>query len=97
MSDLITGDWEAFKSSCQVVFENPNPNFGYVGPVGLCGICYVLILLSDTTMGAHWNWHHEHYANHAMFAPHVHINPSTGGSGNVFGLPDNPAWDWKFG
>jgi hypothetical protein len=25
------------------------------------------------------------------------MNPSTGGSGNVFGLPDNPAWDKTFG
>jgi hypothetical protein len=93
MSDLITGDWEAFKSSCQVVFENPNPNFGYVGPVGLCGICSALVLMSDTTLGSHWNWHYTHYANHSIFAPHCH-SPVTG---LVVGLPDGPGWDKTFG
>lgn len=92
MSNLIE-DWEAFKSSCQVVFENPNPNCGYVGPVGLCGICSALVLMSDTTLGSHWNWHYTHYANHSIFAPHCH-SPVTG---LVVGLPDNPAWDKTFG
>ena len=93
MSDLITGDWEAFKSSCQVVFENPNPNCGYVGPIGLCGICSALVLMSDTTLGSHWNWHYTHYANHSIFAPHCH-SPVTG---LVVGLPDGPGWDKAFG
>jgi hypothetical protein len=92
MSNLIE-DWEAFKSSCQVVFENPNPNCGYVGPVVLCGICSALVLMSDTTLGSHWNWHYTHYANHSIFAPHCH-SPVTG---LVVGLPDGPGWDKTFG
>jgi hypothetical protein len=93
MSNLITGDWDTYKSSCTVVFDNPNPNFPYSGPVALCGICSALILMNDTMLGSHWRWHNEHWQNHAMFAPHAHSPVN----GLVVGLPDNPAWDKTFG
>jgi len=90
MSNLITGDWDTYKSSCTVVFNNPTPNFP---PVALCGICSALILMNDSTLGSHWRWHNTHWQNHAMFAPHSHSPVD----GLVVGLPTNPIWDKTFG
>ena len=85
MSNILL-DPEAFKASCTVVFDNPNPNSDYSGPVGLCGICSALILMNNTALGSHMRWHYTHWQFHLMFPGHNH-SPVTGG---VNGLPDNP-------
>jgi hypothetical protein len=83
MSNIFL-DPAAFKASCTVLFDNPNTNTGYNGPVGLCSICSALILMDDAALGSHFRWHYIHWEIHSMFSIHNHspIN------GVVNSLPD---------
>jgi hypothetical protein len=83
MSNIFL-DPAAFKASCTVLFDNPNTNTGYNGPVGLCSICSALILMDDAALGSHFRWHYTHWEIHSMYPIHNH-SPINGA---VNGLPD---------